>query len=62
MGAETQYSARIEGTVPNSDQFWEIQVKIWEYPPESFNSVELTHSDQIRNAEYDPDDLLSLIS
>jgi hypothetical protein len=62
MGTETQYSARLEDTVPNAEQTWEMEVEIWEYPPGAFNYAELTHSDQIRNAEYDPDDLLSLIS
>lgn len=62
MGTETQYSARLEDTVPNSEQIWEIEVELWEYPPGALDHAELTHSDQIRNAEYDPDDLLSLIS
>lgn len=62
MGPETHYSARREGSVPNSNQSWEIEVEVWEYPPKAFNTAALSHSDQIRNAELDPEDLLSIIS
>lgn len=58
MGAETTHSARVEGTVPNSDQIWQIELDIWEYPPGAYNDSELRCSDQIRNAQWDPNDLI----
>lgn len=61
MGRERHYSARLEGGVPNSNQFWEIELELWEYPPGAFNMSRLTHTDQIRNAVWDRDDLLNAI-
>lgn len=58
MGSEITHSARVEDTVPNSNQIWEIEIDIWEYPSGAFNSSELRHSDQIRNAQWEPSDLI----
>lgn len=57
QGPERHYSARLEDTVPNSDQIWEMELELWEYPPGAFNSSSLHHTDQVRNAIWDPDDL-----
>jgi len=61
MGPERHYSARIEDTVPKSDEFWEVELEVWEYPPGSFNTSELTHTDQVRVGVWDNDDLLDAI-
>lgn len=61
MGPERHYSARIEDSVPNSNQIWWIEIELWEYPSNSFNMSRLTHTDQIRNAVWDRDDLLNAI-
>ncbi|USZ68869.1 hypothetical protein NGM10_03820 [Halorussus salilacus] len=58
MGTEITHSARVEDTVPNSDQIWQIEIDIWEYPSDAFNTSELRRSNQIRNAQWDPDDLI----
>jgi hypothetical protein len=59
MGPERHYSARLEDSVPNSNEFWSIELELWEYPPNSFNMSRLTHTDQIRNAVWDREDLLN---
>ncbi|WP_143025229.1 hypothetical protein [Haloplanus vescus] len=61
MGPERHYSARAEGTVPNSNDFWEIEIELWEYPSNTFNMSSLTHTDNIRSALWDEDDLLNAI-
>lgn len=58
QGPETTHSARVEGGVPNSNQVWEIEIDIWEYPRGAFNSSELRHTNQVRNARWDSDDLI----
>lgn len=58
QGPQTTHSARVEGVVPNSNQIWEIEIDIWEYPRGAFNDSELRHSDQVRNAQWDSEDLI----
>lgn len=63
-GADDQvlYSARLEDRVPNSDSdLWEIELEVWEHPPNMFNYSELTHSDNISYAHWDEEDLLDAI-
>lgn len=61
MGPERHYSARLEDSVPNSNQIWEIELELWEYPEGVFNTSDLHHTDQIRNAIWEKDDLLSVL-
>ena len=61
MGPERHYSAKIEDTVPNSDDFWEVELEMWEYPPGTFDTSELTHTEQVRVGVWDDDDLLDAI-
>lgn len=59
MGAEVTHNARVEDSVPNSNQIWYIEIDIWEYPAGVFNTSELRRSDQIRNAHWNPSDLIN---
>lgn len=57
-GQQTHYSARLEDHEPEPvDQSWYIEFEIWEYPQNVFNHATLSHSDNIKNAIWDPDDL-----
>lgn len=58
QGPETTHSARVEGAVPNTNQVWEVQLDIWEYPRGVFNDSKLRHSEQVRNARWNPVDLI----
>lgn len=59
MGPEIQYSARIEDTVPNSDEIWEVELEIWEYPRGALNMARMEHTDHVTSAIWDSDDLLN---
>lgn len=61
MGPEKHYSAKVEDTVPNSDDIWEVELELWEYPPGSFNTSELTHTDHVRVGEWSDEDLLDAV-
>jgi hypothetical protein len=58
MGSEKHYSAKAEDRVPNSNSFWEIELELWEYPENTFNMSRLTRTENIRNANWDSDDLV----
>lgn len=60
-GSERQYSARCEDTVPNSDQLWNVELELWEYPPNVFNMSRLQHTEQIRVGQWNRDDLLEAV-
>lgn len=60
-GAETTYNARVEGDIPNSDQYWNMKIDLWEYPQGVFNYSELEHSENVTNAQWNPDDLVDAI-
>jgi hypothetical protein len=60
-GPERHYSAYREETVPNSDQLWNIELELWEYPPNVFNTSRLQHTEQIRGSRWKRDDLLDAI-
>lgn len=61
MGPERHYAARVEDTVPNSDQLWHIELGLWEYPENTFNMSTLEHTNQIRNATWEAEDLINAI-
>lgn len=60
-GQETHYSARREDSGPN-DVLWEVEVEIWEYPSNIFNTAALSVSDSISYAHWDAEDLLDAVS
>lgn len=61
-GTEILYSARYEANVPNTDDYWEVEMEIWEYPPNVFNTADLSHSENITYANWKTSDLLDAIS
>lgn len=47
-GEEKHYSARVEDIEPDPvDETWEIEFEIWEYPPNTYNTSMLRHTDNI---------------
>jgi hypothetical protein len=60
-GSERHYSAYREDIVPNSDQLWNVELELWEYPPNVFNMSRLQHTEQIRNGQWEREDLLEAI-
>lgn len=61
MGPEVQYSAYIEGDIPNAMDFWTIELNVFEYPKGAFNMSQIIHTDNISIYDGDPEILLDQI-
>lgn len=61
MGPEICHAVHLEDIVPDTDEFWEVDFELWEYPAGAFNMSRLEHSENIAIADLTSEALLNRI-
>jgi hypothetical protein len=58
MGPKTTWAAKYSGDIPNSDDFFLIEVTFTEYPKSYFQLVEAYEDEAVSFAHFDTEDCL----